>query len=163
MFDKARYLLKIGHYDDSLKVYDEILRKDKVVTSKKIDVNMEKSKIYLILENKPLLKDTIQEAKKLNELGGDWDRRNRLKVYEALYFILINEVKEAAALLADCIATFNTVELCDYNLFLFYTLILNLITMKRSELKKKVCFIFHFSKYIFYSFSLIFFHLLIFF
>lgn len=47
MFAKARYLSKIGSWDDSWKAYDEILTKEKVGTSKKIDATMEKAKIAL--------------------------------------------------------------------------------------------------------------------
>lgn len=47
--------------------------------------------------------------------GGDWDRRNRLKIYEALYLITIRSFKKAADLLLDCIATFTCVELTSYN------------------------------------------------
>jgi hypothetical protein len=39
------------------------------------------------------LKDYVAEAKRLNELGGDWDRRNRLKVYEAYYLLAIRDLK----------------------------------------------------------------------
>jgi hypothetical protein len=47
--------------------------------------------------------------------GGDWDRRNRLKVYEALSFIMSRNFSKAAELLLDCIATFTCVELTSYN------------------------------------------------
>jgi hypothetical protein len=30
----------------------------------------------------PAVKEGLERARKLIELGGDWDRRNRLKVYE---------------------------------------------------------------------------------
>lgn len=33
-----------------------------------------------MLQNSKDLKDLIAEAQKLNDAGGDWDRRNRLKV-----------------------------------------------------------------------------------
>lgn len=41
-----------------------------------------------------LLKDLVAEAKRLNDLGGDWDRRNRLKVYEAYYLLTVRDLKE---------------------------------------------------------------------
>lgn len=47
--------------------------------------------------------------------GGDWDRRNRLKIYEAMYLITNRSFKKAADLLLDCIATFTCVELTSYN------------------------------------------------
>ena len=109
------------------------------------------------------LKDCVTEAKKLNDLGGDWDRRNRLKVYEAYYLLSVRDIKgvnnmiafvfcyyifklylismltiQASKLLIECIATFTCVELCTYKQFMFYTLLTSLIALGRNDLRKKV-------------------------
>ena len=47
MFARARYFSKIGDWDEAFKSYDEILKKEKTSTGKKIDANMEKAKIAL--------------------------------------------------------------------------------------------------------------------
>jgi 26S proteasome regulatory subunit N7 len=80
----------------------------------------------------------VLQAAKLAEDGGDWDRRNRLKVYSALSKILARDVKEAAALLIDCIATFSCAELCPYPDFVVYTIITNILNLARPELKEKI-------------------------
>ena len=36
------------------------------------------------------MKETIADAKKMVELGGDWDRRNRLKVIDNINLFLRN-------------------------------------------------------------------------
>lgn len=101
MFAKARYLNKIGSWKEAITAYDEIMAKEKVGTSKKIDATMEKAKIALfnmvliylhiiiyevlklsIRQDTTQLKSFVAEAKKLNDSGGDWDRRNRLKVFD---------------------------------------------------------------------------------
>lgn len=84
------------------------------------------------------MKESITKAKELNETGGDWDRRNRLKVYEALYFLHIRDVHEASKLLLDGVATFSCTELCTYNQFIFYVLTTSIITLDRNDLRKKV-------------------------
>jgi len=48
------------------------------------------------------------------EQGGDWDRRNRLKVYEATFLLVNRNLKKAAELFLECIATFTCVELTSY-------------------------------------------------
>lgn len=93
MFAKARYLAKIGSWTAALSAYDEIIAKEKTSTGKKIDATMEKAKIALFNMDTALLKDLVAEAKKLNEIGGDWDRRNRLKVYEAYYLLTVRDLK----------------------------------------------------------------------
>ena len=70
--------------------------------------------------------------------GGDWDRRNRLKVYSALSKLLARDVKDAAELLVDCIATFSCNELCSYSDFLVYTILSNILHLPRPDLKSKM-------------------------
>ena len=51
---------------------------------------------------------------------GDWDRRNRLKVYEGLYAMSIRDFLKAANLFLDTISTFTSYELMDYDVFVKY-------------------------------------------
>eukprot|EP00976_Prorocentrum_cordatum_P107035 1194574-Prorocentrum_minimum.AAC.2 len=72
------------------------------------------------------------------ESGGDWERKNRLKVYEGLYFMAVREFKKAAMLFLDAIATFTTYELFSYKTFVFYTVVVSIVTLDRVTLKTKV-------------------------
>ena len=56
----------------------------------------------------------IAKAKQMLEEGGDWDRRNRLKVYEGLYAMSVRDFKLSAKLFLDAILTFTSYELIDY-------------------------------------------------
>lgn len=138
MFEKARYLSKVGNWSEAYSAYKLVLEKEKASMGKKIDANMEMAKMALVTQDIPKLKATITEAKRLNDLGGDWDRRNRLKVYEALYLLLTRDVKEASKLLLECVATFTCTELCSYKDFMFYALITSVVTLNRTDLRKKV-------------------------
>lgn len=138
MFEKARYYSKIGSWKEAYESYNLILMKEKTSTGKKIDANIEMARIALFNQEISKLKEIITEAKRLNELGGDWDRRNRLKVYEALYLLLTRDIKEASKLLMDCVATFTCTELCTYKQFMFYALVTSVITLNRNDLRKKV-------------------------
>lgn len=84
------------------------------------------------------MKAGLEASKKLIDLGGDWDRRNRLKVYEALHLITARNVKSAAALLLECVSTFTCTELCSYNDFILYTVVTNILALPRTTLKKKI-------------------------
>lgn len=84
------------------------------------------------------MKSTLDEAKRLNDSGGDWDRRNRLKIYEAFYLLSVRDVKQAGGLLLDCIATFTCTELCTYQEFMFLTIVTNIILLDRNALRKKL-------------------------
>jgi len=84
------------------------------------------------------LKETIAETKKLVDAGGDWDRRNRLKVYEALYLITGREIRKASELLLECIATFTCTEICSYQQFMFYTIVTSMINLSRTQMKTQL-------------------------
>jgi 26S proteasome regulatory subunit N7 len=138
LFDKARHFSRIGDVDNAYIAYDVILTKEKTSTGKKIDATMEKSRLAFFSGDINRQKDLLAEAKKLIDFGGDWDRRNRLKVYEALYLISCRELRKAAELLRECIATFTCVELCSYNQFVQYTVATCIINLPRPSLKKNV-------------------------
>ena len=70
--------------------------------------------------------------------GGDWDRRNRLKVYRGLQRFLERDIKGAAALLIDCIATFSCNEICSYQDFIMYAIMSNLLHLPRPQIKEKI-------------------------
>lgn len=55
------------------------------------------------------------------EEGGDWDRRNRLKVYEGLYYMSVRDFSKAADRFLETISTFTSYELMDYVQFVQYT------------------------------------------
>jgi len=79
----------------------------------------------------------------LIEQGGDWDRRNRLKVYEGLHFLTVRKFSEAAALFLEGLATFTSEELFPYNTFIFYTALVSIVSIDRVKLKEKVNFAFN--------------------
>jgi len=83
-------------------------------------------------------KNLTQCSDRLIEEGGDWDRRNRLKVYNGLNFLSVRQFKRGGELLLDALSTFTATELISYNDFVTLTVISNALTLKRVDLKKKV-------------------------
>lgn len=80
----------------------------------------------------------ISPSHRLIEKGGDWDRRNRLKVYTALHLLTLRQFKPAGELLCDALSTFTATELLPYNDFIALTVVANALTLGRVDLKKKV-------------------------
>jgi len=80
----------------------------------------------------------LKKAKTLIEEGGDWDRRNRLKVYQGVYCVAIRDFKSAANFFLDTVSTFTSYELMDYVTFVRYTVYVSLISLPRKELQDKV-------------------------
>ena len=74
----------------------------------------------------------------LIDSGGDWDRRNRLKVYRAVYHCSIRDFKEAAELLIDALSTFTATELMEYDDFVALTVLAAGVCCDRKGIKTKV-------------------------
>ena len=49
----------------------------------------------------------LEKANALMENGGDWERKNRLKVYDAIFRLATRDFKRASELFLDSIATFT--------------------------------------------------------
>jgi 26S proteasome regulatory subunit N7 len=62
---------------------------------------------------------------RLIDEGGDWDCRNRLKVYTGLHFLSIRQFKRGGELLLNALSTFTATELLSYNEFVGLTVIAN--------------------------------------
>ena len=137
-FEVARFAAKSLSKDEALEAYDKVFALPKLSSGKKIDCLMESARVALFHGDNKKTAETVDKAAKLAEAGGDWDRRNRLKVYSALSKLLVRDVKGAASLLIDCIATFSCTELCSYTEFVVYTIISNILYIPRTDLKSKI-------------------------
>ena len=79
--EKAKIHATAGNWAAAVAVYDDILTNTKKLTSnKRIDAMCDKCRIALFCMDMPRLTTLVEETKALNDSGGDWDRRNRLKV-----------------------------------------------------------------------------------
>ncbi|KNC70658.1 hypothetical protein SARC_16812, partial [Sphaeroforma arctica JP610] len=85
-----------------------------------------------------MIQANLAKAKTMIEEGGDWDRRNRLKVYEGLYFMFVRDFKQAVDLLLSTLSTFTASELMDYESYVSYTVICSVIALDRVDLAEKV-------------------------
>mmetsp|Transcript_71374 Transcript_71374/g.118611 ORF Transcript_71374/g.118611 Transcript_71374/m.118611 type:complete len:388 (+) Transcript_71374:51-1214(+) len=134
---RAEFYMRIGEKTKAFEALEETYAKT-VGLGPRLDVLLTKLRACLFHYDAKMVAATIEKAKSLLEDGGDWERRNRLKVYEAVYLISVRNFKKAAALLLDSIATFTASELISYNTFVMYTVLTSLLALPRSELKTKV-------------------------
>ena len=65
----------------------------KVPLGVKLDVTFSLLRIGLFYNDRTLIVENVKKARKMIDDGGDWDRRNRLKVYEGLYKLTIRDFK----------------------------------------------------------------------
>ena len=70
----------------SVPAIDETLTKT-VAMGPRLDLLLAKLRVGLFFDDLLLANTEVERAKGLLEQGGDWERRNRLKVYEALLLV----------------------------------------------------------------------------
>lgn len=70
--------------------------------------------------------------------GADWERRNRLKVYEGFECLITRDFATAADTFRDAVATFGASEMCTYEEFVAYAVIASLPHLSRADIKKKL-------------------------
>jgi len=134
---RANFLMRIGEKEKAIAAMEETITKT-VALGPKLDVMLSQLRICLFFHDIPLTKTKLEQAKVMLEGGGDWERRNRLKVYEAVYLMHVRDFTGASKLLLDSIATFTATDLLSYNTFIFYTVVSSLVALPRKELKVKV-------------------------
>jgi len=134
---KAEYLSRIGDKEEAVKAFAKTY--DKTVSlGQRLDLVFHNIRLGLFYLDHSLTIRNLEKAKSLIEEGGDWDRRNRLKVYEGVYSMAVRDFKKAATLFLDTISTFTSYELMDYSRFVSYTVLVCMIALPRNDLRTKV-------------------------
>ena len=143
--DKATYIFEIGKIYKEKKMMDKAIEQFKETIEKttsfntKFDALFEILHIGLLEKNQDILKEYLSKCQELlNKEGGDWEKKNRFKVYEGLNFILNKNFKDAGKNFLDALMTFTSYELFDFKTFVFYTAITNIITVDRKTLKERI-------------------------
>ncbi|KAJ7184159.1 26S proteasome subunit RPN7-domain-containing protein [Mycena filopes] len=133
---RANYLTKIGDKGAS---EAQLLAFEKTPgLGSRIDIALTLVRIAFFWGDREDITKYLSKAETLIEEGGDWDRRNRLKVYRGLYMLSIRQFKSGGDLFIDALSTFTATELISYNDFVSMTVIAGVLGLSRVELKKKI-------------------------
>ncbi|KAL2492300.1 26S proteasome non-ATPase regulatory subunit 6-like protein [Abeliophyllum distichum] len=134
---KSLFFIRIGDKEKALEQL-KLTESKTVAVGQKMDLVFHTLLIGFFHMDFNLISKSIDKAKNLFEEGGDWERKNRLKVYEGLYCMSTRNFKKAANLFLDSISTFTTYEIFPYDTFIFYTVLTSIISLDRVSLKQKM-------------------------
>mmetsp|Transcript_83183 Transcript_83183/g.231492 ORF Transcript_83183/g.231492 Transcript_83183/m.231492 type:complete len:410 (-) Transcript_83183:93-1322(-) len=134
---RAEFFDRIGDKAEALKLFDGAPQKPQSL-GQKIDILLRTIRTGLFHMDLSIVKERVTKCHELIERGGDWDRRNRLKVYEGTYAMANRDFKKASELFLSSVATFNSYEMYTYKQFVWYTVLTSLKALDRVELKRKV-------------------------
>lgn len=134
---KANFLADIGDQGRALEAYD-VAEGKTAGSGPKLDLSFARMRIYMAQGDWHAIKKEMERADGLCAQGGDWERKNRLKVYKAIYFTSIRQFRKASELFLDSIATFTATELMTFKQCVFYTVALAVVALDRSTIKSSV-------------------------
>lgn len=138
---KAEHYVHVGDKASATTAYADVEKKT-VAVGQKMDIQFGLMRLNIMFGQWGAVKDYIKKLKELldSPSGGDWERRNKLKVYEGLYHMAIRNFKQAAELFLQSLSTFTTTDLFSYKKFIFYTVITSIIALDRVTLRQKVVY-----------------------
>jgi 26S proteasome regulatory subunit N7 len=137
IFEKAKLYIKNKMKEEALIELTKVIEKTQSFNLK-IDSIFEILHIGIQYKDPKLLEEYIEKCRKLLKDGGDWEKRNRLKVYDGLFKLMNRNFKDSGKLFLEALMTFTNYELFDYKTFVFYTCITNIITVDRVTLKNRI-------------------------
>merc|ERR1711879_819631 len=126
--ERAQFIALTHSMKEAVKTWMAI---EGITKGKNIDKHLAVLRIALAYNDDAIFKEHAPATKKLIDDHGDWDRRNRYFVYEAMHFLRTRQFKEAADNFQKTLATFAAYEICDYNSFVFYTVIASIVSVER--------------------------------
>lgn len=135
---KAEYLSLIGDKETSLSQFRKTYEKTTSLGNR-LDLVFHQIRIGFFYLDYDVISRNLEKANSLIEEGGDWDRRNRLKVYQGLHAVIMRDFKTASQRFLETVATFTSYELMDYNTFVIYTIFCSVLAMPRTQIRDKVC------------------------
>jgi len=136
LLNKSMYYTRIGDKENAISQFRKTDEKT-IGIGQKIDIIFAQIRIGFFWMDPDLIKRNVEKAKSLEDKS-DWERKNKLKVYEAIYESSKRNFKKASTLLLSTIATFSAVELMDYETYIFYTVLMSVISLDRVKLKDKI-------------------------
>lgn len=138
ILDKAEfYAFEVQDKNKAEKIFREAYKMTGGA-SKKMEILFEILLMNIDKEDIVSCKKDIAECHKLVEDGADWDKKNKLKIFEGVYCMMIRDFKKASDLFVTSIATFTAVEVMSFKDFVFYAVILGLLTQDRKTIKKEI-------------------------
>lgn len=135
--EEAAYLAKTGDYEGFTNKLKRLFEKNNSL-SIKFDAFLCKIRLLLVLERGEELKSVMKQTKDLTELGVDWARKNKFKVYRGLHLMSAKRYEEASRLFLESLSTFEGEELVSYKSLVLYTIFTGMLVLDRRDMNTQM-------------------------
>ncbi|KAH0787216.1 26S proteasome non-ATPase regulatory subunit 6 [Histomonas meleagridis] len=133
----ALFYLKIGDCQESKRQLSELFSHT-IALGQKLDVVFCQMRISFFYNDHVTFKELLDQAQSLIKEGGDWERKNRLKVYEGLNLCVRRNFVAASLLFISTLSTFTATELMEYDDFVYRTVLLCVLSLNRADFGAKI-------------------------
>lgn len=134
---KAEHLSRIGEKEATETAFRETSEKT-VSLGQRLDIVFFLIRLGMFHGDTDMVVRNLDKANTLMDEGGDWDRKNRLKVYRAVHEVSVRNFKQATSLLLETVSTFTSYEIMEYKDFVQMAVIVSMLTLNRTDLKRQV-------------------------
>jgi 26S proteasome regulatory subunit N7 len=134
---KAEFLCRVGTKEEAESAF-RVTSEKTVSLGQRLDIALTLIRLGFYYSDQDLIKRNIAKAKSMIEEGGDWDRRNRLKIYEGFHFMSIRNFQSASTLFLEALASFTADELFEFKTLVYYIVITGLLSLDRVTLQTKI-------------------------
>jgi 26S proteasome regulatory subunit N7 len=135
--DLALFALRIGDQSESKGRLHTLFVNTRGV-GQKIDLVFCQIRTAFFFGEHSTLKDHVDQAQTLVNEGGDWERKNRLKVYEGLTLCLKRNFVGAAQSFISTLSTSAPTELMPIEDFVYRTVVLAVLALNRADFGAKI-------------------------
>lgn len=138
MHKRADFYAEIGDVERALAEYRAVLEKTSE-GGRKIDVSLTMMRLGMFWRDAAVVSKALDETRGLVEKAGDWDRRNRLKVYDAVWTAShARNFKKSSKIILETMSTFAANEFLEFNEFIWYAGVICSPALDRVRLKTKI-------------------------
>ncbi|EQB61739.1 proteasome (macropain) 26s non- 6 [Vairimorpha apis BRL 01] len=115
-----------------------MLTRDESSLSLLMDIYLCKIRIGMLIKNKKLIEENFEAAIDVCERGCDWDRRNKFKIYQAIYYLHKGDFKKTADFFSDSLPSFEKNEVVSYKDAVEYLIFSGMFAYDRNDINKKL-------------------------
>lgn len=133
----ALFYIRIGDLANIKKSLNDLLEHT-VALGQKIDVVFCQMRVAFFFKDFSTFNDLNDQAQAFIKEGGDWERKNRLKVYEGLSLCARRNFVPASQLFISTISTYTATELMSYEEFIYRTVVLATLALSRADFGAKI-------------------------
>ena len=125
--------------EEEPKIFEDQEDEQKLSIGTRIDRLFTELEKHFYSHDKQSFQNSLSNVKTLMATGGDWDRKNRLSVYEGLSLILFNrDYANAATLIVPAINTYELNSFMPYKRFLLIAVVTGYLILDRTSVKKNI-------------------------